>query len=213
MAWTRLNTCPKTAIHRTGWTARARTSVGSRRSFLSSILATAEVSRKKSRIPEDSPEATNCVPSAADVTIAPFLLQRASAVANEDVVQVCVRPDAGLQVRRPSDGGDFSKMEDGQLIAQLVGLIHPVRGEQHGHAILFAKLQQALPDAAPGDGVETHGRLIEEQNGGPVEHGLSHLQATDHASGIGFHQALRGILEGHEFEGLGDAILTLRALD
>src|SRR5579864_5459357 len=122
MARMRLNTWPNTAIHKTGWTARARSSVGSRNNFLSSISATAAVWRKKSSTGDESSKTASGMPCAADVTVTPFLLQRAAAVFNEHVIKRGVGPNAGLQIRRLADGGDLAEMENRQLIAELIGL-------------------------------------------------------------------------------------------
>src|SRR5438105_7666263 len=155
MARMRLKTWPKTAIHNTGWTARAKSSVGSRSSFLSSISATAPVWRKKSSTAEESSETASDIPCAADVTIASLLLQRAATVMHEDIVERGFGADTRLQIRRLADGGDLAEMHDRQLIAQLIGLIHGMGGEQHGHLQILAKLEQAVPHATAGDGVKT----------------------------------------------------------
>src|SRR5437870_5251027 len=109
MARRRLKTWPKTAIHKTGWTARAKSSVGSRNSFLSSISAMAAVWRIKSRTADDSSETPSGIPCAADVTVASFFLQRASTVVNEYVIERSVGTNAGLQIRRLTDGGDLTE--------------------------------------------------------------------------------------------------------
>src|ERR1700683_2269371 len=178
MPRTRLNTLPKTTIHRTGCTARARTSVGSRRSFFSSISAMAAVCWKKAKTAEGSgsAETANCAPCCADVTIASLLLNRTAAVMNEDVVERGAGSDAGFQVGGVADGGHFAEMHDGQEIAKLVGFVHGVRGDQNSHLICAAQFEQAFPHGTAGDGIESDGGLVEKQNGGAVQHGLGDFE-------------------------------------
>src|SRR5215471_20212694 len=99
----RLKTFPKTTIQSTGCTARAKTSVGSRISFFSSISAMAAVCWKKANTAGGSAETANCTPGRADVTIASLLLNGAPAVVNENVFERGARPDIGFQVRGRSD--------------------------------------------------------------------------------------------------------------
>src|SRR5260370_8576317 len=106
MARMRLKTFPKMTIQSTGWTARVRTSVGSRMSFLSSISAMAAVCWKNAKTAGGSAEAANGTARGADVTVISLLLNCAPAEMNENVVERRSRPDAGLQIgggspRRP----------------------------------------------------------------------------------------------------------------
>src|SRR5487761_783440 len=121
MARTRLKTFPNTTIQRTGCTARARTSVGSRISFFNSISAMAALCWKKAKTAEGSAEAANVAPGCAYVTIVSLLLNGAAAVMNEDVIERGVRSDAGFEIGGLSDGGDFAKMHAGELAAKLFG--------------------------------------------------------------------------------------------
>src|SRR4029077_19455676 len=144
MARTRLKTFPNTTIQSTGWTARARTSVGSRISFFNSISAMAAVCWKKAKTAEGSAEAANVAPGCAYVTIISLLLNGAPAVMNENVVERGARADAGFQVRGRSSGGDLAQVHDGELIAEFLGFIHGVGGDQNGHLKIAAQLEQAF---------------------------------------------------------------------
>src|SRR5579872_3859273 len=215
MPRTRLNTLPKTTIHRTGCTARARTSVGSRRSFFSSISAMAAVCWKNAKTADrsGSAETASCAPGCADVTIASLLLNGTAAVMNEDVVERGAGSDAGFQVGRRADGGNFAEMHDGQGIAELLGFVHAMGGDQDGHLIRAAQLEQAFPDRAASDGIESDGGLIEKQNGGAVQHGLRDFQTPDHAAGVCLDELTAEIGESHEPQGVFDAALALGAGD
>src|ERR1700674_2886724 len=107
----RLKTLPNTTIQRIGWTARARTSVGSRISFFNSISAMASVCWKKLKTAEDSAEAASCVSCVADVTIISFLLDYAPAVMYEDVLESSVWPDACFQIRWSTHGRNLAEMQ------------------------------------------------------------------------------------------------------
>src|SRR4029077_19347640 len=162
MARTRLKTFPNTTIQSTGWTARARTSVGSRIRCFNSISAMAAVCWKKAKTAEGSAEAANVAPGCAYVTIVSLLLNGAPAVMNEDVVERGVRSDAGFQIRGLPDGGDFAEMHDGELVAKLFGFVHAVGGDQNGHPKIAAQLEQPFPNGAASDGIEADGGLVQE---------------------------------------------------
>src|SRR5262245_61662551 len=108
MARTRLKTPPKITSHKIGWTARARTSVGSRVSFLNSTSATAAVSRRKSAMTEGlSAEAAGSAAGLADVTVVPCLLDGGSGKMNEDVFEGRLGRNGRLELGGTSDGSDF----------------------------------------------------------------------------------------------------------
>ena len=58
---------------------------------------------------------------------------------------------------------DAAAVHDGDLIAQQLGLLHVVRGEDDGLAARLDRLHQ-LPEVAPRLRIEPGGRLVEEQH-------------------------------------------------
>ena len=77
---------------------------------------------------------------------------------------------------------------------RLLGLVHVVRGEQDGHAVLGAQLGDQVPHRAAGDRVEADRRLVEDQQARAVHQRLRELQPPDHAAGVRRDQAV-GVLE------------------
>src|SRR5438477_12724736 len=106
MPRTRLNTFPKITSHKIGCTAREKSSVGSRKSFLSSMAAIIELSLSPSRITEDSPQAAGCAAELADIAVIPSLLEARAAEGSKNVVERGGRAKPGLQVPRLPDDGD-----------------------------------------------------------------------------------------------------------
>src|SRR4051794_26965891 len=106
MARTRLKTPPKITSHRIGCTARARTSVGSRTSFLNSTSATAAVAPKNSRTGERSAETTGSAAGLTDIAIISLLLNGCAGKMDEHILESCVGSDRGLQIGRLTNRGD-----------------------------------------------------------------------------------------------------------
>jgi hypothetical protein len=117
-----------------------------------------------------------------------------------------------------SDGGleggggilheDFAVVDDGDAVAELVGLFHVVGGEDDGDAFL-AELADGLPHGESGLGVQAGGGLVEEEDFGPVGDGAGDLDALGEPAG-----ELRGIgggavCEAELVEELGGAGLGL----
>src|ERR1017187_6782168 len=93
---TRLNTWSKITSHRTGWTARIRTSLGSRSNFLSSTWAMAKVCWINSLAADGLAEAANSTSGLAYVTVASSFMDRAATELHEDVVQRCIGAQRGF---------------------------------------------------------------------------------------------------------------------
>src|ERR1700688_2445834 len=108
----------------------------------------AKVSRQKSRTCEDSAEAANSASGLADGTIISFLLNGGAAEVSEDVFERCLGAHSGLEFGWVSDGGNLAEVQNGQLIAKLVGFVHGVGGDQNGHLKIAPQLEQAFPDGA-----------------------------------------------------------------
>ena len=84
----RLKTLPKITIQSMGCTARASTSVGSRSNFFSSIAAIAAVCSKNAGMAGGSTETASSASGLADIAVISFLLDRAPAEMNENVIEM-----------------------------------------------------------------------------------------------------------------------------
>ena len=72
-------------------------------------------------------------------------------------------------------------VDDREAVAELVGLLHVVRGEEDGLA-LAVQLAEDLPQREAALRVEAGGRLVEEEDRGPVHDRPRHHQALRHAA-------------------------------
>jgi hypothetical protein len=65
-------------------------------------------------------------------------------------------------------GDDAAAVHDHEPVAELLGLVHVVRGEHERHALLLQPVQP-LPQHVPRLRVEPGGRLVEQQHLGLVD--------------------------------------------
>src|SRR5215469_13195737 len=71
--------------------------------------------------------------------------------------------EAGDQLGRSSCGDDLAMVDDGNSIAQPLGFVHVVRGQEHGTATTL-KLSHDVPQLAAALWIKARGGLVEEQN-------------------------------------------------
>ena len=70
--------------------------------------------------------------------------------------------NGGDQLLRSAQRDDAAVIHDGDAVAQALGLIHVVRGENDGAARLLELVDQ-VPQMAARLGIEAGGRLVEKQ--------------------------------------------------
>ncbi|GJD99972.1 hypothetical protein GMJLKIPL_1890 [Methylobacterium isbiliense] len=66
-------------------------------------------------------------------------------------------------------------MHERDAIAAL-RLVHEVRGQEDGDALVAREVDQRPPEGVAGDRIDARGRLVEDEHGGPVQHGHRQLQ-------------------------------------
>ena len=110
----------------------------------------------------------------------------------------------GLQLLRRALGDDLAVVDDRQAIAQLVGLLEVLRGEEHGRA---AGVDPAhlVPDRQPRGGVQTGRRLVEEQHIGRVDERAREVEPALHPAGIRFRSPVGRLGQADELEQLSGA--------
>src|SRR5262249_52711050 len=64
------------------------------------------------------------------------------------------------------------------------------------------------PNGLASDGVEADGGLVEDEDFGPMEHGLGDFEAANHSAGIVLDQLIGSVEEAHEAQGFVDALLA-----
>src|SRR5579862_9615953 len=187
MAWMRVNVSPKISSHSAGWIARVYSSVRSCRILRTSTQHKVPIrlARRRSAVTGSSwmtgssAEAAGGAPGAAYVTDASFfrcLVQGVAGVVTEHVVERRALAEPGAQVGGPAGGADRGAVHQRDPVAVRVGLVHVVRGHQHGHLMLVAQPRDVLPDDTAGDRVQTDRRLVEHQQPRRVDQRLGELE-------------------------------------
>ena len=87
-------------------------------------------------------------------------------------------------------------VHDRHPVAELVGLLHVVRGQQDRLAV-GVQLAEDLPQRDAALRVEAGGRLVEEQHLRPVHDRPRHHQALGHAARQRHHRRLRPVGQAH----------------
>src|SRR5262249_22053578 len=75
-------------------------------------------------------------------------------------------------------------VDDGQAIAELIGFIHVVSGQEDGHAA-SAQAANLIPDMCAALRVEASGWLIEEEQTGSVHDAQSHIKPASLPTRVG----------------------------
>src|SRR5699024_128685 len=84
----------------------------------------------------------------------------------------------GLEVVRGVGGDDAAAIDDDDPVAERVGLIQVVGGQEHGGATLFAEGADVVPQVHPRLGVQTGGGLVQEHQVGVVDEAHRDVQAA-----------------------------------
>src|SRR5206468_469857 len=94
---------------------------------------------------------------------------------------------------------DQPVIDDGDAVAERVGLLQIVGGEEDRHA-LVAELSHLIPDAGTGLRVEAGGRLVEEEELWAVDDAEADIETPAHAAGIGAGLAVGRLIEFEDGE-------------
>ena len=94
---------------------------------------------------------------------------------------VCA-PKRRLQLLRRAQRQHAPVVDDRQPVAELVGLFHVVRGQQHGDAFLAQPLH-GRPHRHAALRIEPRAGLVEKQHGGPVRDGARNLHPLRQPAG------------------------------
>src|SRR5574341_2151526 len=156
---------PKITSHRAGWIALVYSSERSWRSFCSStrqnvVTRLASVRQIGGLAGSASGEPAGGAAGATDVTdVASFLQALAGEVA-EYVLEGRVRAQRCLEPGRGADRAHPATVHQRDPLAQVIGLVQVVGGQQDGHAGGGAQLLEPLPHGGPGDRVQADGGLV-----------------------------------------------------
>ena len=105
-----------------------------------------------------------------------------------------VAGDLRLEVVRGVAGDDLAVVDDDDAVAELVGLVEVVRGEEDGRAAPVAQVGDVGPQVRAGLRVQARGRLVEEHQGRLVDQAHGDVEpaplATGHRLGLPVPQAV-----------------------
>jgi hypothetical protein len=105
----------------------------------------------------------------------------------------------GDQLARAAFGDLLAMIDDDQPVAQALGFIHEMRGQDQGFAGGF-ELLEAFPDQVAGLRVEAGGWFVEKDDVGVVDQRAGQGQAPLHAAGEGRDAGVGLAGEAGEFE-------------
>ena len=108
---------------------------------------------------------------------------------------------------------DFASVEDGDLVAELVGLFEVLGGEEEGDAVLAVESLDVVPEVLPGDGVESGGRFVEEDDRGGVDEGGGEIEAALHAAGVAADASVGVLGQVDDVEQMGDSVFDVASGD
>ncbi len=79
-------------------------------------------------------------------------------------------------------GDDLAMIDDGDRVAQALGLFHVVRGVNDGGAFVAQTLDH-FEDAVAGLRIDAHGGLVEQDEARTMDEAGRHVEAAPHAAG------------------------------
>ena len=110
---------------------------------------------------------------------------------------------ARLQLGRRAAGHDLAARDDRDPVAELVGLEHVVRREEHRRAG-GDEGGDGLPELAGADRVDADARLVEEEDLGLVQQAARDVQPLPHAARVALDPLPLAPVELHQLEELTD---------
>ena len=144
--------------------------------------------------------ATSCTSPAPRLRVRPVASRNTSSS-----VGSVVRPEAlaqlGLELRRRALAHDHAVVDDRQPVAELVGLLEVLRGEEDRRAAAV-DAPHLVPHGQPARGVEPGGRLVEEQHLGLVHERGREVEPPLHAAAVALDAPVGGVVELDQLEQL-----------
>ncbi len=107
-----------------------------------------------------------------------------------------LRPEPGDQLTGRAQGYGASMVHDRHSVAEALGFVHVMGGQQNRPAIRFEDLDQ-LPELPTGLGVEPGGRLVQEEQFGISYQGAGEGQPLLLAAGELTHAGMGLLLQLH----------------
>ena len=118
---------------------------------------------------------------------------------------------AVLEFHGSAQRHQLAMIHNGDAVAQLVGLIHVVRGEEHGEVARALELVEHLPYRDARNGVEAGGGLVQKKDARIVHQAPRDLEPAPHAAGKRFGLCIAPLGQIDGFEHRIDVLLALFA--
>ena len=90
--------------------------------------------------------------------------------------------NACFERHRSIERYQLSVIDDGDAVAQAIGFIHVVRGDQHGEMAGISEVVEHLPHRDAGDRIEPGGRLIEKEDPRIMNQASRDLKTAPHST-------------------------------
>ena len=116
------------------------------------------------------------------------------------------RADQRLELAGRALGDDLAAVDDGDAVGELVGLVEVLGREQHGRAG-GDEDPHDLPHLVAAAGVETGGRLVEEQQLGGDDDAGGDVEPAAHAARVGAHEPVGGVGQPERVEQLAGPVV------
>ena len=122
-----------------------------------------------------------------------------------------VRRDGRLQLVGRALLDDLARVEDGDLVAELVGLFQVLRGQEKSHAVLAVEPLDVLPQVLPRDRIKAGGRFVEKDDRGRMHQRRGEIEASLHTAGVTANPSVGVLRQVDDIKQMGDALFDLAA--
>ena len=109
----------------------------------------------------------------------------------------------GIAVEHPAG------VHHGHAVAPL-GLVHEVGGDEDRHLVAARQFHQQLPELVACHGIDARGRLVQDEQLGPVHHGHGQRQALAQAQGQALGQGFGLALQAKALQHFLHALFHVR---
>ena len=133
------------------------------------------------------------------------------AVVAVDVGHDEVLADGALQLFGRALRHQAAVVDDPDPVGERIGLVEVLRREEDGHAQLGVQTPDLRPHAGPAERVQPGGRLVEEEDLGPMDEGGGEIEPALHPARVGADPTVDGVADVDEVEDLAQSTPDLRA--
>ena len=93
-------------------------------------------------------------------------------------------------------------VDDPEVVGELVGLLEVLGGEEDGHPLVAGEMRDLVPEGGAALDVEAGGRLVEEEDTGPVQQREGQVEPPLHAARVAADLAVGRIGEADALDQL-----------